>query len=222
MIFPIDNSFNIIQTLHSQKLLEGTAFVIFAIFFARNLFCSFAFFQIDWSSMGDSFPPKLHGLKTTCVRAKKSHREKGWSGDLQNPSEANMAGMVLLALSFWHGKCCGWLTGGVVQWHWLVLLQVVGSAQETCTTSWGCPADGSDGVTVIQWQESQQLPTPGEGVSPIHRSYLSALPHDNAKVHIGRGTQGSVEGSPPLSCVWKTLWPGWPSHSPPPLYTCSF
>ena len=104
----------------------------------------------------------------------------------------------------------------------LVLLQVVGSAQRTCTTSWGCPADGSDGVTVIQWQESQQLPTPGEGVSPIHRSYLSALPHDNAKVHIGRGTLGSVEGSPPLSCVWKTLWPGWPSHCPPPLSRCSF
>ena len=156
MIFPIDNSFNIIQTLHSQKKLQGTAFVIFAIFFARNLFCSFAFFQSDWSSMGDFFPPKLHGLKTTRVRTKKSHREKGGSGDLQNPSEANMAGMVLLALSFWHGKCCGWLTGGVVQWHWLEssyyckwwdlhnsLVRLVGVVRPMAVTGWLWSSDRS-------------------------------------------------------------------------------
>ena len=103
--------------------------------------------------MGDFFPPKLHDLKTTCVRPKKSHREKGGSGDLQNPSEAKHGsdGLVSIVL----------LTRQVLRLidRWgcpmaltrvLILLQVVGSAQQPCTTSWGCPADGSDGVTVIQ------------------------------------------------------------------------
>ena len=192
--------------------------------------CSFCLFICDNAIMiSQLMTPsitKLHGLKTTFVRiSKKFTKRKRWKWRSAKPlwSKHGRDGLVSIVL----------LTRQVLRLidRWgcpmaltrvLVLLQVVGSAQQPCTTSWGCPADGSDGVTVIQWQESQQLPTPGEGVSPIHRSYLSALPHDNAKVHIGRGTLGSVEGSPPLSCVWKTLWPGWPSHSPPPLSTCSF
>ena len=196
----------------------------------RDLFCKksfllFCFFP-NWLKLHGWFlPSKTTRSENYLCQNKKITQRKRWEWRSAKPlwSKHGRDGLVSIVL----------LTRQVLRLidRWgcpmalprvLVLLQVVGSAQQTCTTSWGCPADGSDGVTVIQWQESQQLPTPGEGVSPIHRSYLSALPHDNAKVHIGRGTQGSVEGSPPLSCVWKTLWPGWPSHSPPPLSTCSF
>ena len=140
-----------------HKIFTRDSIRNFRELFCKKSFLLFCFFP-NWLKLHGWFLPS----KTTrsenylCQNKKKSHREKGWSGDLQNPSEANMAGMVLLALSFWHGKCCGWLTGGVVQWHWLEssyyckwwdlhnrLVRLVGVVRPMAVTGWLWSSDRS-------------------------------------------------------------------------------